>query len=100
MINGLLLVIGIIGVTKYFGEPDALELFGVKFHVGHWDSDLDYWTHQDSNLAQSGVIRTQIWLTNGFWGSSGVIKTQIRLGSSGLIRIHIWFIRLVRGHQD
>ena len=51
MINGLLLVIGIIGVTKYFGEPDALELFGVKFHVGHWDSDLDYWTHQDSNLA-------------------------------------------------
>ena len=40
MINGLLFVIGIIGVTEYFGEPDGLELFGVEFHVGDWDSDL------------------------------------------------------------
>ena len=48
MINGLLFVIGIIGVTEYLGKPD-LKLFGVKFLVGHWTQIWLVWTHQDSS---------------------------------------------------
>ena len=33
MVNRFLLVVGIVGVTKYFGKTDCLELFGVEFHI-------------------------------------------------------------------
>ena len=82
MINGLLFVNGIIGVIEYFHEPDGLELFCVKFHVGHWDSDLAYWTHQDSNLAHQAHRDSDLAHRGssglrfgyGFWGSLGAIR--------------------------